>query len=1268
MLRSNGRVSSRVITRLHLLLAGCLCALFVCAPTVWCVPPTVVFNGVAVVLDTGSTALNHPKGVIVDNAGNVYIADTAHNQIVKVTPAGNAVALSITGLSTALSAPEGLALDGSGNLYIADTGNNRIVVVTTAGTGSAVDLGSVVLSSPGGVAIDASGNLFFADTGNNRIMKLPAGGSAAVLSITGLGTALSSPVGLAVDIPGNLYIADAGNNRIVKVTTGGAGSAVSISGLGTALSAPTGVAVDSFVNIFIADSGNNRVVKVTSGGAGSVLSTGSLMLNTPDAVAVNVSGQVYMADTANSRIAELMMSAVGFGELQVGASSGKSFTLPFTIGVATTLGSVQALLLGAQSLDFTLGAGTTCTNGTTNTTCNIEVQFLPVAAGLRRGGVALFDQSNTLLAVVPIYGTGGAPLAALSPGTASAVSTGGVSLSSPFGAAIDGAGNIYVGNYTGNNVVKIAAGGGSASVVSTGAYTLAEAAGVAVDGAGNLYIADYGHNRIVLVMVNGTASVVSVTGLGTAINQPAALALDGAGNLYIDDWGNNRIVKVTTTGAGSVLATGSYTLTSSGVTGVAVDPSGNVYIADRVANHIVKVAPSGAASLVSLTGLSLTNPQGVAVDGSGNLYIADSGHRRVVELTAAGIASVVQTPGQTVGSIVYGVTADANGNVFVVDWSNNRILKVDASASALSFASTKVGFTSSDSPKTATVTNLGNEALIFSANPTYTADFSENSSDTNLCTSSTSLAAGTSCDVSANFTPQSAASLSTNITVTHNNLNVAGSTQQIAVSGTGLTPGDTTAVAATVNPTTVNIGQSLTVTATVSDTTSGHESTIPTGNVSFTDTVGSIVVSLNSGNPVTLDGSGVATLSGATLSGAGSHTITANYAGVSGSFIASSNTAALTVTKTPVTVAGPGTQPVQVTVGQTGSVLITVTGPYSGLAVPSGSLIYSVLDASIASVASGSVTLTAGSTDSSATVPIASSLVAGNYTVSVRYDGDDNYAASTTATVVAVAVGLITPTVSLVSSANPVLVSIPVTFTVTVSSTAGAPSGTAAFYDGTTLLGSSTLASGTATYTTSALTVGTHSITAAYGGDTTFSALTSSAVSEVVADFTVSPTTSGGTSATVSPGGTASYSLLVSPTSGTTFPGAVTFAVTGLPTGAMATFTPPSLAAGAGATNVTLAVQVPTQTVSLNLSNGSLFALGVSPMMLGLLLPFGGRIRRTAGKRRKMMCLLLFVLAGTALIGIAGCGSSRRATSYTLTVTATSGTLSHSTTLRLTVR
>ena len=953
------RLHDRCFRRSNLLFTFVAACLFLLAstPTAWSVPPSVVFNGVAAVLDTGSVALNHPKGVITDNAGDIYIADTAHNQVVKVTPAGAASVLIITGLSTGLSAPEGLALDGSGNLYIADTGNNRIVVVTSAAAGSVVGLGGLTLNVPRGVAIDASGNLYIADTGNNRIVKLPSGGSAAALVITGLGTALSAPVGLGTDVAGNLYVADSGNNRIVQVTTGGAGSAMSISGLGTALSAPTGVAVDSFANVFIADSGNNRVVKVTSSGSGSVPSTGSLTLNAPVALAVDVSGAVYVADTANSRVALLMMSAVGFGQLQVGASSGKSFTLPFTIGAAATLGSVQALMLGAQSLDFTLGAGTTCTNGTTNTTCNVEVQFLPVAAGLRRGAVAFFDQSSALLATVPLYGSGGAPLAVLSPGVATTVSTGGVSLNAPFEAALDGAGNVYVANYSGSNVVKIAAGGGSASVVSTGAYTLNEAAGVALDGAGTLYIADYGHNRIILVNSAGTASVLSITGLSTAINQPAALALDAAGNLYIADWGNSRVVEVTPAGAGYVLATGSYALSSTGITGVAVDASENVYIADRVANHIVKVAPSGTASLASLAGLSLSNPQGVAVDGNGNLYIADSGHRRIVQLTTTGTASVVQTPGQTLGNILYGVTADASGNIFIPDWSNARVTKVNVTGAALSFANTPIGGTSTDSPKNATVTNLGNQPLTMSANPIYTADFSENSSDANLCTVSTTLDPGELCDVSVMFTPQSAGSRSANVVLTDNHLNGTNATQNVAVTGTGVSPITPTITWA--QPSAITYGTNL---GGVLNATAMDGSTVVDGTFAYT---------------ATPQGGSASTVTAATVLGVGSYTLSVTFTPSSNSYTTATGGVSLTVGKAApsVTLASSANPALLST-----SLTLTATVS-SSVSAPTGSVAFYR-----ATTLLGSGTLASG-----VATYVTSSLAAGTHSITAVYAGDSSF-------------------------------------------------------------------------------------------------------------------------------------------------------------------------------------------------------------------------------------------------------------------------------------
>jgi len=273
-----------------------------------------------------------------------------------------------------------------------------------------------------------------------------------------------------------------------------------------------------------------------------------------------------------------------------------------------------------------------------------------------------------------------------------------------------------------------------------------------------------------------------------------------------------------------------------------------------------------------------------------------------------------------------------------------------------------------------------------------------------------------------------------------------------------------------------------------------------------------------------------------------------------------------------------------------------------------------------------------------------------------------------------------TPTVSLVSSLNPVLVTNAVIFTATVSSAASTPTGSVSFSDGTTPLGTGTLAAGVATYTSSSLTVGLHSISAAYSGDANFASVTSSAVAQVVQDFTVSTPTSGSTpgtsaSATILPGGTATYALVVGPTGGTTFPSAVTFSVSGLPAGATATITPLTLPAGSALTNVTLVIQLANQILAHNPATP--LGRGLALAMVGgmFLLPFGEKMRRSARRAQRFAGLLLLVLAATcATLGFTACGGGgsgyfgQPVQNYTVTVTATSGSLSHTTTVNLTVK
>jgi hypothetical protein len=190
--------------------------------------------------------------------------------------------------------------------------------------------------------------------------------------------------------------------------------------------------------------------------------------------------------------------------------------------------------------------------------------------------------------------------------------------------------------------------------------------------------------------------------------------------------------------------------------------------------------------------------------------------------------------------------------------------------------------------------------------------------------------------------------------------------------------------------------------------------------MTFTDTVGSTITSLNGGAAVSLS-AGMATLTGVRLSGIGTHTITANYGGISSTYQTSSNTATVTLSKASVTITGPAAQPVTIASGQAGSVTITVAGSNTTLAAPTGTLSYSILNSSGTSVGSGTPTLAAGSSSSTASITIPSTLASGIYTINVTYSGDSNYLAASTATAIQLTIGQVTPSISWTPSAGSII-------------------------------------------------------------------------------------------------------------------------------------------------------------------------------------------------------------------------------------------------------
>jgi hypothetical protein len=307
---------------------------------------------------TGTTNITYtPNGIAVDGLSRVLFTDTNSKSLIRFS------GVTATTLATGFTAPAGVAVDNAGNIFVADTTANTITELPVIG-GTKYTL-YTGLNAPHNLATDSLGRLYVADTGNNRVAVFGPGATETAITIPFTG--LSSPVAVAVDSAFNIYAVD--STHIVKLTPLGVQTTVAT------VSNVTGLAVDAAANVLV----TTGTTMLEYPAAVSTATTLYSSLNTPKSLALDATGNAYIADAGVNGYFELQRTAGYYKFLTISGNTAIELTSIGTSSVSTTAYAQTDSTDYTLAAATTNGCSGALLSGTN---CAITATYAPTAPGI----------------------------------------------------------------------------------------------------------------------------------------------------------------------------------------------------------------------------------------------------------------------------------------------------------------------------------------------------------------------------------------------------------------------------------------------------------------------------------------------------------------------------------------------------------------------------------------------------------------------------------------------------------------------------------------------------------------------------------------------------------------------------------------------------------------------------------------------------------------------------------------------------------------------